>query len=187
VRLLYAVTEFGDAALLLPLAALVLVWLLLRRSRLAAWWAVAVALCVGLTAAAKIYSYGCPPVSDIKSPSGHTAFSILIYGALAAIAAAPGGGPRRIAAIGIGAGLIAAIAISRLLLSIHTLPEIVCGVMIGAASLAVFVTRYVRSPQPKVWPLLLTIGLVMILLHGQELHAEELLHRITGYLQIRCR
>jgi hypothetical protein len=31
------------------------------------------------------------------------------------------------------------------------------------------------------------MSLVMILLQGQVLRAEELLHRITGYLQIRCR
>jgi hypothetical protein len=37
-----------------------------------------------------------------------------------------------------------------------------------------------------VWPLLVSAAVLVIVLHGQELHAEEFLHRITGYLQVHC-
>jgi membrane-associated phospholipid phosphatase len=185
-RTLYILTDFGDAAVTLPLAGAVLCWLAWRASRLAAWWALSVALCVGLTAATKIYFYGCPPVSDIRSPSGHTALSVLVYGALAMMAAWSGGTRTRLAPMIIGAALIVTIAVSRLVLNAHSVPEVVLGLAIGAASLALFGGRYRCSVQAKVWPLLIATGLLMIVLHGQQLHAEEFLHRLTGYLQIQC-
>jgi hypothetical protein len=33
----------------------------------------------------------------------------------------------------------------------------------------------------KVWPLLLAAEVLIMTLHGHELHAEQFLHRITGY------
>ncbi len=65
-----------------------LLWLLVMRSpRGAIWWAVAVTLCVGLTAFLKIAFYGCPPVPDLHNPSGHTSLSTLFYGAMSLVAA----------------------------------------------------------------------------------------------------
>jgi hypothetical protein len=76
---LKALTELGDIAVLVPLAAVMLLWLLLMGSpRGAAWWAIAVALCASLTAILKVSFYGCPPIPDLHSPSGHTSFSTLV-------------------------------------------------------------------------------------------------------------
>lgn len=182
---LLALTDFGDAAVLLPIAVAILVWLLFTARRLAVWWVAAFGLCIGLTSILKIFFHGCPPTPELRSPSGHTAFSLLVYGAIALAAA--GDGWRRVAAIGAGSGLVLAIAASRLLLDIHSLVEIGLGALIGAASLAVFGGKYPRSAAAKVWPLLATVVVIITLLHGQELHAEELLHRLTGYFHIRCR
>jgi membrane-associated phospholipid phosphatase len=183
---LLAFTDFGDAAVLIPLAGAVLFWLLFYSSRGAAWWFAAVGFCVGTTAILKIFFYGCPPVSDMRSPSGHTAFSLLVYGAIAFIAAAPSGRFRRLLVIGIGAGLILAIAVSRLLLDVHTLPEVGLGLVIGSVSLVVFAGNYRWSADAKIWPLLLSVGVLMTFLHGQELNAEEFLHHVTGYFRIHC-
>ena len=179
-------TDFGDAAVLLPLAAAMLLWLLVCASRSAIWWVVSVGFCVGLTALLKVFFYGCPPAPDMRSPSGHTAFGMLVYGAIAWAAAMPGRGLRRLMAIGIGAGFVLTIAISRLLLDAHSPPEVGLGLVIGGASLGLFAWNYRRSPAPQVWPLLVAAGLLMTLLHGQELHAEEFLHRITGALGVHC-
>jgi hypothetical protein len=55
VWLLKALTEFGDLGLLTSLATAMLTRLLLMRSpRGAAWWAVAVMFCTGLTPASKV-------------------------------------------------------------------------------------------------------------------------------------
>lgn len=84
-------TNFGDLAVLLPLAIVILLWLVtLRPRRCAVWWAVAVGLCTGLTALLKIYFYVCPPSPELQSPSGHTSFSALVYGTLALVELALG-------------------------------------------------------------------------------------------------
>lgn len=63
---LVALTGFGDAAVLMPLAAVMLLWLLVMRSqRGAVWWAITVAFCVGMTALLKVSFYECPPTPDL--------------------------------------------------------------------------------------------------------------------------
>jgi membrane-associated phospholipid phosphatase len=183
---LLALTDFGDAAVLIPLAAAMLVWLLFGASRAAAWWVVSLGFCLGLTALLKVYFFACPPAPDLRSPSGHTAFSILVYGAIALVTAVQGEGCRRGLAIAAGAGLVIAISASRLLLGVHSLPEIGFGLVIGTLSLSVFGWSYPRHRPARLWPLLVGAGVLMTILHGQELRAEEFLHRITGYLQVRC-
>jgi len=186
---LIALTEFGDLAVVVPLVALVLLWLLFMRSPpLAAWWAIAVALCAGVTAFLKLSFYGCPPTPDLHSPSGHTSLSTLVYGAMTLVCAAESGGLPRIAAIGGGASFILAIAASRLLLYVHSVEEVGLGLAIGTASLALFGQVYMRCGAPKVWlsPLFAPAAAVMLILHGRELHAEEFLRGIARYLRIQC-
>jgi membrane-associated phospholipid phosphatase len=183
---LVAVTDFGDAALLIPLGAVMLFWLFQHDWRSTIWWAISVGFCVGFTAVLKIFYYGCPPAPDMRSPSGHTGFSILIYGAIALVTAVPARGLSRTLAIVLGAGIVLAIAISRLILAIHTFPEVSLGVVIGLVSLMLFARVYFNSPNDQVWPLLVSSGILIAMLHGQELHAEELLHHITSYIGIQC-
>src|SRR5260370_14933499 len=84
-----ALTDFGDLAVLLPLAVVMLLWLLAMRSLSeAAWWPAAVALCTGGTALLKIYFFACPIDREVLSPSRHTSFSTFLSGALALLSAA---------------------------------------------------------------------------------------------------
>ena len=121
---LIALTDFGDLAVLMPLAAAMLIWLLLHFSRTASSWVLALGFCVGLTALLKIVFYGCPPVGDMHSPSGHTSLSTLVYGALTLAAATARPGLGRLLVIGGGAGLTLAIAVSRMLLDVRSVPEV---------------------------------------------------------------
>jgi membrane-associated phospholipid phosphatase len=146
---LVALTDFGDLAVLLPLAAAMLTWLLLYFSRAATQWVLALGCCVGLTALLKIAFYACPPSSDMHSPSGHTSLSTVVYGALTIVAAAAWPGLRRVLVIGSGAGLILAIGVSRVLLDAHSVAEVSLGLVIGAVSLAVFSQRYLYLQVPK--------------------------------------
>jgi membrane-associated phospholipid phosphatase len=182
---LVALTDFGDLTVLLPLAAAMLIWLLFYFPRAASSWVIALGFCAGLTALLKIVFYGCPPAGDIHSPSGHTSLSILVYGALA-LAAAGRPGPRRVLMIGASVGLMLSIAVSRLLLDAHSVPEVGLGLIIGTVSLVLFSRQYLACPNTKVWPLLVAAGILISILHGRELHAEQYLHRITGYLQMQC-
>ena len=103
-RWLVRTTDFGDLAVLAPLAVAILIWLRYF-SRVAAWWILALSICVGLTALLKIVFYGCPPAGNMHSPSGHASLSTLVYGALALTAAAAWPGFRRVIVIGVGVGL----------------------------------------------------------------------------------
>jgi membrane-associated phospholipid phosphatase len=180
----------GDAAVLLPLAAMILLWLLLGRAlRAAAGWVVSVLFCGGATAALKILFWGCPPFAEMHGPSGHTSLATLVYGAIALIIAIESGGwRRRIAAAG-GVGAILAIAVSRVMLHQHSLPEVILGCFIGSASLTLFGQGYRRSRPNgiRLSPLLLGAAVLVSVLHGRELRADELLVRIADYLGIACR
>ncbi|HLI19555.1 MAG TPA: hypothetical protein VKV32_00445 [Stellaceae bacterium] len=62
-------TNFGDLAVLLPLSAVVALWLIaIRQPQMLLWWLVAVALCGGGTAVMKIYFFICPPLTDFAQP-----------------------------------------------------------------------------------------------------------------------
>jgi len=129
---LVALTGFGDTAVLMPLAAVMLLWLLVMRSpRGAVWWAITVAFCVGMTALLKVSFYGCPPTPDLHSPSGHTSLSTLVYGAMTLVTANETGGVRRIMAVSGGTGFILAIAASRLLLHAHSAAEVSVGLVMA--------------------------------------------------------
>jgi membrane-associated phospholipid phosphatase len=178
-------TDFGDLAVLLPLAAVVTLWLLAVRQPLAVFgWLVAVGLCMGGTAVLKIYFFICPPLTDLHSPSGHTSLSTLVYGALTLAVAAAFTGWRRWTVAGAGTVFIAGIGISRVLVQAHSIPEVVLGSILGLVALAVFAPQYWPHRPTKPWlrPLVVTCALLMVLLNGQELRAEDLLQAIGIYL-----
>jgi membrane-associated phospholipid phosphatase len=178
-------TDFGDLAVLLPLATTILLWLLLSGARgAAAWWLAALIVCIGGIGLLKIYLAACVPSGDLRSPSGHSGFSMLVYGALAAsLAIRAEARWRRLLAVGAGLLIVAGIAISRLVLGAHTPIEDVIGLLIGGASLGLFVAGSgLRLQTLNLRPLLLAAALIVILLHGRELHAEEMLHAMGIYL-----
>jgi membrane-associated phospholipid phosphatase len=181
-------TGFGDPAVLMPLAALILIWLLLMRAlRDAVWWGISVALCVGLTASLKMAFYACAPIPDLHSPSGHVSLSTLVYGAMTLVAATGSSRLPRITAISAGAGFILAVAVSRLLLSFHSAIEIGLGLVIGTSALALFGWSYSPDRARMGLPPLFVIGGILLLgLHGRELYAEQLVRDIASYLQIQC-
>ena len=179
------ITDFGDLAVLLPLVAVVTVWLAaIRQPRAAIWWLVAVALCMGSTAVLKIYFFVCPPLTDLHNPSGHTSLSTLVYGTLTLAVATVVTGWKR-AAVGIfGAGFIAAIGISRVVIHFHSIPEVFFGSVVGVGALALFARQFWphRPREPHLQPMLITCIALMVMLNGQELRAEALLHAIGLYL-----
>jgi membrane-associated phospholipid phosphatase len=180
-------TDFGDLAVLLPLATVMLLWLLAQRQRRGLLgWAGAVAFCCGVTAVLKIYFSVCAVDPALQSPSGHTSFSMLVYGGIALVVAAESTGWQRLMALAGGIGLVAGIAVSRIVLGAHTPLEVILGMVIGAIAVAVFAWGYLshRPAGLALRPLLVTLVVLAVLLHGQELHAEEMLHAIGRYLHL---
>jgi membrane-associated phospholipid phosphatase len=188
--MLTTLTNLADLVVVLPLAIAILLWLLGMRSTGAAlWWLVAVAICIGGTALLKIYFFACPPSADLQSPSGHTSLGTLIYGAMIMFAAVESQGWRRWLVIATGALFVLSIAISRLLLHAHTIPEIGLGLLIGGIALVIFAKAYLSDPPVHVWllPLMLVTIIVIVVFHNHELPAEEFLHQISAYLGIATR
>jgi membrane-associated phospholipid phosphatase len=182
-----ALTDFGDAAIVLPLSAVMLVWLLRFHPRRAAVsWAVSITLCLAGTAFLKILFYGCPPVSNLVSPSGHTSLSMLVYGAIAFIIASDGRGWQRVTIPAAGATLIVSIAGSRLVLNKHSALEVGVGLLIGTLTLPLFAREYLRlrSEERPLLPLLLPAIALVAIFHGQELRAESFLHAISRHLHL---
>jgi membrane-associated phospholipid phosphatase len=184
---LVGLTDFGDLAVLLPLAAAMLAWLLIYFNRASLRWVLALGSCLGLTALLKIAFYECPPTAGMHSPSGHTSLSTLVYGALTLVAATAWPGLRRALVIGGGTRLILVIGLSRLLPNAHSVAEVSRGLVIGTVSLVGLIQKYLQVSNMKVRPLLITAIVLTSIFHGHELHAEQLLHRITGYVPIHCK
>jgi membrane-associated phospholipid phosphatase len=186
---LTGLTQFGDLAVMIPLVVTMLGWLLfMRAARGAAWWVIAVLGCMGLTALAKISAYACPPAPDLHSPSGHTSLSTLVYGAMVLIAATESRGRERAIEITVGVCFILGIAVSRVVLGMHSVREVAIGLAIGATALAVFGQGYLRHRPATGWPVLYAslAAALMLMFHGRELRAEELLHAISDYFQLHC-
>jgi membrane-associated phospholipid phosphatase len=179
------VTDLGDLAVLLPIAVAIAVWLVVQRGwRDALAWAAALALCIGGTALLKIFRYACPLLSAAHNPSGHTSLSALVYGTLAVILAAAMPGRRRVAVFLAAAALICAIAASRVALGAHSAADTAAGMILGFASLAVFAAHYLRQGHalPATRTLAIVVALIVALLHGQDLRAEQMLQAIGVYL-----
>jgi membrane-associated phospholipid phosphatase len=181
---LTALTDFGDLAVLLPIAIVVFVWLyFLPSKRDAVWWVAAATLCMGGTALLKIFFVTCPLVAELHSPSGHTSLSTLVYGAIALFVAAADA-RWRYAMIAAGGGVVLLIAASRIALRDHTMLEAGLGLVIGGIALCTFARSYLAIERPTVplRPLLLSVAVLLVFLHGRQLHAEDLLRAIGSYI-----
>jgi cation-transporting P-type ATPase E len=182
------ITNFGDIAVLLPLSAIILIWLIAgRRLKAGGWWLLAVGLCTGATAVLKIYFYACPVGREIVSPSGHTAFSILVYGTLALILIASSGAGWWKVSVGVAAAaFILAIAVSRAVLGFHSGAEVAFGLVVGTGSLAVFARGYLWPQNKGASPALLVLMVVAVIAasYGREGRAEHLLDKISRYLHV---
>ena len=190
--LVQTITDCGDLAILLPVTCVLTLWAALIGKRgVFNAWLVALTLCIGGTAILKIYFFACPPFSDFHSPSGHTSLSTLVYGSLTLVVARSLANWRRWLAVLAGASFIACIAISRIIVHAHSIPEVLLGSLLGLAALSLFASAYLRDTPTKTYlvPLIAISAMLVILLNGHELRAEEFLHRIANYLNIasRCR
>jgi len=175
-------TDFGDTAVLLPLSLVFFIWLLAtHRAGTALVWLAIVLACNIVIGALKLYFLSCPAGDMLRSPSGHTGFGILVYGSITLVLArAVRRRWLRRLVVALGAGLVAAIAISRLILGNHSLIEIAIGAAIGGASLAVFARLYrPGSSRRRPFVVLAAVAvLVAFIFHGQQLKAEGFLRAV---------
>ena len=182
-----AITDCGDLAILLPVAGVLTLWAaLIGKAGLFKWWLLAVVFCIGGTGILKIYFFVCPPLLDLHSPSGHTSLSMLVYGTLTLAAGSTTQDWRRWLVVVAGTIFVVSIAVSRIIMRAHSIPEVLLGSVLGSAALSLFVAAYLRNTPTKTYlaPLITISVMLAVLLNGHELRAEEVLHRIATYLNI---
>lgn len=183
------VTDLGDSAVTLPLAALALLYLLLSH-----WPRAAVALAISLAAggtaiaALKLALQSCGErllQTTVIDPSGHVAMSMMIYGALALLLGGALSGLWRWAVHAAFALLIAAIAASRIVLHAHNPGEVVAGLVVGLGALLLFY-RLRGDPVPgglRVSRLALSAMLLMVAMHGTRWPIEDEIREMVALIR----
>jgi membrane-associated phospholipid phosphatase len=184
------VTDFGDSAVTLPLAALAVLYLLLSH-----WPRAAIAFAISLAAgsaaigALKLALQSCGHrllETTVTDPSGHVAMSTLIYGALALLLGSALAGAWR-AALYLGFTLlIGAIALSRLVLHAHNPGEVLVGLAVGLGGLVLF-HRLHGVPDPgglKVSRLALSALLLMVAMHGTRWPIEDEIRSMVALIRV---
>ena len=173
-------TDFGDSAVLLPLSAVILIWLIAMRPFIAALaWAAALVTLGAVLGGLKILFFACPPAANIISPSGHTGFSMVVYGGLAVIVAAQMLSRwLRVTVILAAVTLVIGIARSRVALEMHTAPETMIGFAVGGYARA-------GTNRRRLLPLLIGVFATVAIFHGSQLNPENNIHAVSGWLGLQ--
>ena len=164
-------TDFADQAVVLPVVLAVAITLALQGWRRGAVvWLGVIGATFGTMLVLKLVFLACPPVfgtMDIRSPSGHVAAATVVAGGLAALL-----GCRRAGILPIAVLAAVAIGVSRLVLGLHSVPEVALGAMVGLAGATALLT--LAGPPPTLRPgrLLAVAVVVAVVFHGLHLPAE---------------
>ena len=190
--LLTAITDLGDSALMLPLALILAMVLWSQQSTAAALaWIGTLLPGLAIMTTLKLAGLACGGALDTPdlSPSGHAAFATMVYGSAAVIVARHTTGVARWLAGFAAAGLVVTVSASRLLLEMHTKLEVAVGLIVGGATVALFASVYRRLPPATtvrsrgVAVAASLVVLLVVALHGERLHAEDVIRSIAAELR----
>jgi membrane-associated phospholipid phosphatase len=183
-------TDFADLGLVLPLAGMVTLALVLVGRRLeAVAWSLAVTgtLATMLLLKVLVFAWAKPGIEEgLGNPSGHTAAGVVVYAGLVTLI-----GERFAsrASVALVAGSIFGLlfGLTRLMLRVHTLADVLLGGAVGLAGV-LFLARVVgsrRSGAPASGlVIVVTIALFGVLaFHGHRLHAEMELRQIAAKIR----
>jgi membrane-associated phospholipid phosphatase len=164
-------TDFADQAVMLPVVLAIAIVLAMQGWRRGALvWLGVVFVTFGVMLFLKLVFLACTPLFgpiDVHSPSGHVAAATVVAGGLTALLT------RHRASI-LPVALLAAVVIgvSRLVLGMHSLPEVVLGAVVGLAGAAALLA--LAGPPPTLRPgrVFAVVVIVAALFHGMHLPAE---------------
>ena len=194
-----AITDFGESSVLLPTAILASGWFWIsHHRRLAIIWLVTVGGCALSMMAFKLIFLTCGRYllgEMVQTPSGHTAISMLFYGAAALTIGrlSPATARHRAVILVSALGFALAIGVSRILIHAHTPGEVIIGFMVGSAWLAIFAFMLRQSDRELGMPplaVMLTLaviygGLLTVSMAGRHMSVEGYLRHVAWVLHHR--
>lgn len=190
------ITNIGDSAVLSAMVLAGVIYLFLSGYRIGAIaLALSLILSGGLISGFKLLFLGCawflPHQYNIHSPSGHVALSTAVLGTCLLLVIDRCHRLQRITLVISCALLITAIAISRVVLEAHSIPEILVGFAVGSLALVsvAMLLRYARykAGQETASEFNVTVFAVMIIavaliLNGTHLPSEQFIQAVAYYL-----
>ncbi|BBU28209.1 hypothetical protein BTHE68_19430 [Burkholderia sp. THE68] len=186
-RVLWILSNLGDAAFLLPLALVCALWLRSVDLRLALRWAVLLAIGMGFVGLSKILYAGCGveiTAIQLRMISGHTMLAASIYTVAGGLLFGGfGGGWYRLGAAG-GLALAAAIGASRIMQDAHAPAEVVAGWVLGAAIAGLFLARVFDQPRKMPRALAAGVGLLAVssIAYGHHAPFQRMIEHYSGWL-----
>ena len=173
-QVMVAITELGDAAVVLPVLVVTLVWLAGQRAWRAAFYGLAAVAGASLFAfLMKITLRQTRPDSifagwnSYSFPSGHATASTALYGFLVVLICREVGARARVLVTLAAVLLVGAIAFSRLYLGAHWLSDVMAGLAFGVAWVALLGIVYFQHARREVHaPGLGAAGLAVLLVAG---------------------
>ncbi len=186
-RLMAAASELGDATVLGAVAAFVVLWLVWKRSWPDLAYFLAAVLFGLLTVAVVQAAFRAPRPAVVELglggysfPSGHATLGLVVYGFVAVLAASQLRGRWRPVPYVVAGVLVAAIAGARLYLGAHRLSDLVAGLALGAAWLALSAIARQRHrprlPGPAFAPAAAAVLVAAGLWHVPASQAADLAH-----------
>jgi membrane-associated phospholipid phosphatase len=165
------VTNFADQAVILPLVLAVTVALAAQGWRRGAVvWLGVVGATLAVVLLLKLVCLACAPVdglAELRSPSGHVAAAAVVAGGLAALLTR-----RRFSILPVGVLAAVVIGVSRLVLDMHSLPEVIVGAGVGLAGATALMSMAGPPPTLKPGKLIALVVIVVAVFHGLHLPAE---------------
>ncbi|MDD5336722.1 MAG: phosphatase PAP2 family protein [Rhodoferax sp.] len=147
----HLLTRLGESQILLPAALLAMLALARHADSrpLACWWLGSLALTTLLTTASKVLFIGWGIGSaalDFTGISGHAMFAAAVYPLLLGTLAAPLSPRGQQIAVAGGFALALMVGVSRLEVGVHSVSEVVAGLLLGAAA---SITAMARTSLPR--------------------------------------
>jgi membrane-associated phospholipid phosphatase len=183
-------TDFADLGLLLPLAGLIALSLAaVGRRREALAWSLAITGTFATMLLLKVLAFLCvgsDAENGLGNPSGHTAAGVVVYAGLLTLVGERLA-PRVPIALLAGAGFGLLFGVTRLLLKVHSLADVLVGGAVGLAG--VLILARLAGPRRPNAPtsglvIVATVALFGVLaFHGHRLHAEAELQLIAAEIR----
>ncbi|MDY0331522.1 MAG: HAD-IC family P-type ATPase [Thiomonas sp.] len=158
-RAMIAVTELGDAQVLLPMIFVALAWFLSQRLWLTAgYWLAAIGVAEVLAKVLKLALHRQRPgafyggIEQFSFPSGHAVMSVVVYGFLAFLLCRNARPGLRRAVIAFTIALVGLIALSRLYLGAHWLSDVLGGASFGVTWIAALAIAYEYQSHDRLRP-----------------------------------